>query len=139
MKFYLRKISLIACAIFMAVSFVACGDDDNEKEEPEIPQTLEQKLVGTWIETNLDGDEPPIKLVFNANQTGSLSFTIDDETRMTLVVTQDFKWTANTDANNNAYVEILTTGGDEILEDGKYTCSVIGDDLSFGGIRFKRI
>lgn len=125
--------------LFMSMSFAACSDDD--KDEPGNGSSLNKRLVGTWIETNLEEDDSPYTLVLRSNQTGMLSYTVDSnssKSRVSITVTQNFSWNAGTNASGFSYVEILTTGGDNILDDDTYTLSLIGDDLSFGGLRFKR-
>ena len=128
----LRKSALLLVAMFVALFATSCGGDDDD--EPEVPQTLEEKVLGSWVEINLDDDEPPFYLTLSAGQTGTLSFT--SESRATF--TQRFSWEVGTGSNGLNFISILTTGGDKILDDGHYTLTIIGDNLEFGGLRFRR-
>lgn len=145
MKHFAKYVSMLVTVMLLAVSFVSCGGGDDDDDEPNpgpngTTLTLNEQLVGYWTETNLEDGETPYILILNANQTGTISFTVSSNapSRVSLSMTQSFKWTAGTGANGLNFMTILTTGGDMIIEDGNYTLSVIGDDLSLGGLRFKR-
>lgn len=125
--------------IFMAFAMASCKDDDNKPQLPSTNTTTKgEELVGTWIEDT--ADDAPYILVFNSDNTGTLSykFSDNDESRATLSYSQSFKWTVGTTADGITYCNILTTSGDEILDDGRYTYIVIGNNMSFGNLRFKK-
>ncbi len=134
MKHFIKHFSSIVAVLLMTFTFAACSDDDKKDDEPETPKTLNEQLVGTWQETNLDSDESPYILVFYANQTGSVSYTPTGR----VTYSEDFKWDTGSDSDGFNYVEILKTSGDDLIKDGYYPLSLIGDDLSFGGLRFVR-
>lgn len=132
MKHLLKHLATLLSVVVMVSAMSACSDD---KDEPE--PTLNERLVGTWVMTADEDTQISLILVFNKDQTGSLSTPpINSPSRF--IFSQNFNWNTGTTANGFNYIEILKTGGDEILEDGKYELSLIGDALSFGGKRFVR-
>lgn len=117
--------------------FTSCGDDDEDEPDPVTEETVDP-LIGTWIE---DDDEIPYTLVFSENSRGSVQFEISGDNapaRATIVVRQSFQWSKGVSADGVTYVNILTTSGDEILEDGRYSYTIIGNSMMFGGLRFTR-
>ena len=58
----LRFIGMAILAVVLSVNFVACSDDDEEKNDAD---NLTEIIVGTWVQ---DGDDDI--LVINANGTG---------------------------------------------------------------------
>lgn len=137
-KKILRFMTLMFVVTF-SICLTACGDEDDD--EPSIPtKTLNERLVGNWTEIKLDAGEPPYLLSFRSNQSGTISYVISDDSRasVTITVSQEFKWNAVENPSATDYIQILTTSGDPILEDGKYTLTLIDDELRFSGLRFRR-
>ncbi len=125
--------------LLMASCFTACSDDDDKKnEEPQNPEETVDSIIGTWIE---DDSDAPYIMNLRANRTGSIEYTVSDNdeySRASLMLRQNFSWSEGVDSDGLSYVTILTTSGDNILNDGHYYYTVIGDIMKFGGIRFTK-
>lgn len=83
-----RLLSVASMMLIMAtvsVSFTSCGDDE---EPPTNEQTIQQKLVGTWIAENDFEDEP-----FFEKATTSCTLYADGTYIITIQFPQDFKGT----------------------------------------------
>lgn len=130
---HFKHLLMLMAMLFAAVSFTACGGDEKE-DEPDVPQVEVDPLVGTWRSQNTSAS---FILHFSADQTGYIQATIS--TRASYSEQQNFKWSNGVDANGNTFVNLLTTSGDDLLDDGKYLYTVIGDDMDFGSMRFTRL
>lgn len=130
---HFKYLLMLMAMLFAAVSFTACGDNDKE-DEPVVPDVEVDPLVGTWRSQNTSAT---FILHFSADHTGYIQATVS--TRASYTETQNFKWSKGVDSNGNTFVNILTTSGDELLEDGKYLYTVIDDDMDFGSMRFSRL
>lgn len=118
----------------LPLTFISCGDDDKEKDEP-IPAQPGDELVGRWVQQ--DNDAPYI-LIFNSNKSGTISFTIGDDSRASLSFSQKFNWSVSTSSDGTTYCNILTISGDDILEDGRYDYILIRNSMNFGSLKFKK-
>ncbi len=138
----LKHLFALFVCVMVAACFTACSDDEpenNEGQEQEQPQPIEKDpLIGTWIE---DDSDVPYTLILNENGQGSISAAITENapSRVVLTITQNFQWTKGVTADGITYVNILTISGDEILDDGRYSYTIMGNIMSFGGLRFTRL
>lgn len=126
--------------LFAVVSLASCSKDD---DTPDVGgNTTNSSLIGTWVEVVETEVEDPFILVFNSNNTGEISCTSDLNwwlnTRYSLHEEQTFNWSVNKNANGFDYINIIKIAGDDILEDGAYSYTVVNNTLSFIGRRFLR-
>lgn len=126
-----KYVTFALVALFMS----SCSSDDKKADDPDPVEDVKpgDELIGRW--TEVDSDLPYI-LVFNADNTGNISF--GDESRVTVTFRQYFKWSVGVTSNGISYCNILTTSGDFILDDGRYEYMLIGNDMNFGDLRFRK-
>ncbi|MGM9845913.1 MAG: hypothetical protein ACI30K_06770 [Muribaculaceae bacterium] len=129
----IKYFAFMMLAMTFALGFSACSDDDDKDDEDVVNN---DGLVGTWVED--DSDNPYI-LTFSSNHTGTIEFEVNDEnySRAYFGARQQFKWKTS-EKNGDTCCEILTTGGDYILDDGTYKYILIGNSMNFGNLRFSR-
>lgn len=118
---------IVAAAVLLLSAATVLHSCDPKPEKPG------NEIIGTWQE---DDSVNPFILVINKDNTGTLEYSV--ATRATVTVRQHFRWTKGKDGDSN-YLDILTTSGDSLLEDGRYQYTIIGDMMRFGGLRFTRL
>ncbi len=115
------KSLLLMLAMIMSISLLStsCSDEDE-------PETEESKLCGTWIENT---DEMPFVLVLNSDTSGSISYTNDEAGR---TYSQKFSWSTGVTSDGLNYMNIIVASGADILENGRYSYTLIGNSLNLG-------
>lgn len=122
---------MVATMLFVTAAMApSCSKEDAEPEK-----VIEEvnPLIGTWVE---DDSSVPYILTLNQDNSGSIEFS--SATRASIAFYQYFRWSQGVASTGVTYVNILTTSGDEILSDGRYEYTVIGNKMEFGGLRFTR-
>lgn len=120
--------------------FVGCGKDDDDDPTP-----TQTSLVGTWTRTYTETEDGLTysfedRLVFNADGTGYNSETesISSRAGISSTETDYFMWKEGVSADNIRYVEIIHTGGDEIIGNGRFTFTLISNKLNLFGVTYTK-
>lgn len=135
MKKTFRMFGMALMAILLAVSFTACGDDDDD--EPADPATHDQELIGSWTYHYEDSDWwETTDITFHANGEFEVNETYWDE--------EDGKesyWAVGEWETDNGYLTLLVTkcsDRDEIGETNEGSYYIVGNQLRFDGTTFTR-
>ena len=114
----LRFIGMALVAVIMSVNFVACGDDDEDDNNP---------LIGTWI--NSEGNAT-MTWTFKANGTGVEKYD-DNEAGSELHEVYSFTYTYDIKSSILTINYGESDDHGEITEDiDKYTISINGDVMT---------
>lgn len=142
MKKTFRMFGLALTAVVIALSFSACGDDDDDK--PKDPATHDETIVGTWLYTYTDpydGEVDEDQLVFKADGTYSFTFKETHPATSTTGAYVDTEWEKGTWSTNSAKnrVYLSVTDSDDRSDIGEkysesYSITPSGDLLFDGDI-----
>lgn len=73
MKKTFRMVGMFMMAVMMSLTFVACGDDDDDKDVPVDPSNHDTELIGKWVYDASGTDEDGV----DYKDYGSLDFDAD--------------------------------------------------------------
>lgn len=125
----------LAMLLCMCTMLTSCDKDHDDNNS----------IVGTWSRTYSESEDGIIYtftdyLVFNANGTGYNTETYTASTRGQVSESQTdyFNWSENSTNDNVRYIEIIHTSGDELIDTGRFTFSLIGDKLNLFNVVYTR-
>lgn len=114
-----KRILVSFMMVMMAVSFSACGDDD---DEPGNNSTV--SVVGTWYQENQSGTS--ITITFQANKKGNVKYVYTSGSDMT----EYFEYSISTD--RDGYTTLFITSDDCQLQ-GDYEVKMTPSTLTLIG------
>lgn len=125
-------ILLCSCAMF-----TSCEKDDDI--------TKNASIIGTWVRSYSEVEDGVTYsftdyLVFNSNGTGYNTETYAASTRAQVSEskTDYFNWAENTTADNVRYIEIIHTSGDQLIDSGRFTFSLIDNKLNIFNVVYTK-
>lgn len=109
--------------VFASVTFTSCSDDDDDDVVTPVEDTSKPSdpLVGTWVEKT---STMPFTLVLMENKTGYLSY----DTTSRALLTDHFSW-STTESGGMTYINMIHTGGDNIIYSVVNRYVLAGDEL----------
>lgn len=136
MKKTLRLFGTLVLAVLFAVSLPACGDDD---DEPDNPTTNDPALVGSWtctqqdLEGGIEVDES-ITFTFKADGTYVISISVSaPSVGFSQTEWESGRWTTNSAHNEVTMTVTDSSSPSDIGDTYTETYAVDGDVLIFDG------